>query len=189
MFQKPEFSLLLIESRLLRRCRPHPLPAKRETRQLPSDNNQGLGGDTEKGTPALVDARARPQPLPGHLTPPQRILARRTRFLFPGTRQLCLGGSLAASARGRSSSLRSDPAPDGPPKPCSPSPSPPRAGRPGPPTLGMAGPEPSNAGLRRRPAGRPLPGRPGPGGAESRGRCRSRSCGGLLRAAMAAACC
>lgn len=30
---------------------------------------------------------------------------------------------------------------------------------------------------------------PGPPAAESRGRCRSRSCGGLLRAAMAAACC
>lgn len=80
-------------SRLLRRCGPHPLSAKCETRQLPSDNNRVLKRGHGEGARA-----AGPDPSRG-LGPHRSPDRPHTGFLFPGTGAPRLGRPLAASTR------------------------------------------------------------------------------------------
>lgn len=79
----------LIGSRLQRRCGPHPLPAKRETRPLPSDNDPER--ERARRGRRRSSAPVRPRQTPSHRTPD------RARALCPGTGQRRLSGSLAAS--------------------------------------------------------------------------------------------
>lgn len=190
-----------------RRCGPHPLPAKRETRQLPSDNNRVLRGDAEKGTLPALGAG----PDPTRCQAPRPTPARWTAFLFPGT---CLpgglGGSRAASTR---TALPARAWFHGERRPwprrlrqpcrgrggCSPSPPRPAQGRPAFRDADLAPQSPGRAAGRRKervqaargpacPSARPRPAR-GPPAAGAPGHSRSRARGGLLGAAMPAARC
>lgn len=170
----------------------------------------------EKGTPPLVETRARRQPVPCPPTSSHRAPASpqdgpflsRNLLALPPRVARCLDPNSSASP-GRSSLLRWDPRPGQPPKPrrrCA------DAARPSPPgsetrpAPGVPLPSyPSNGGTRtpklgllQQPAkstfwassGPPPSLQPArsPPVAGARGRSRSRSCAALLRAAMPAAC-
>ena len=107
----------LIGSRLPRRCGPHPLPAKRETRPLPSDNDpereRELGGDAAARRRQRAPAKPRhtaPQIEPAlslsgnRPAPPQRVACRLETRTSPASR----GAQLLTEMR---------PTPDARPKP------------------------------------------------------------------------
>lgn len=177
--------LLFSESRSQKRCGPHPLPAARETHQLPSDDDALISGGAE-GDPAaprnphpprparrlLSGAPARPAEAGRGLPGPQQLGLPRTQLLIrcdpvpDGGPVLQRVGAHTVSTAVRGPQSATSPSADASPKP----------------------------GTGRRVRGRPtLPGAPHPAwdppAARTPGRSRSRARGGLLCAAMRAARC